>query len=80
MPEPKRFNIDTDEAKHCRRRLAEISAIGGDQQTHLEQLGEEGLTKLVALTIEMAEIRGRQQAHALRAAAEMQVILNKQTH
>ena len=82
MPDQKRFNINDDEVKRCRVRAMEIhnefaiiGAICGNVGLDATPVSE--VEKLIALTTELASIRGIQQEHALRCAAELQVSLDK---
>jgi hypothetical protein len=83
MSDQKRFNINDDEVKRCRIRVSEI---GAEFAVIIGNINDNGgmdsapffkIEKLVALATELAMIRGMQQTHALRYAAEMRVILNK---
>jgi len=82
MPDQKRFNVDDSEVKRCRTRIVEIERdillIGTiHHNVNLDQAPISEVERLIALTTELATIRGIQQEHALRCAAEMQVSLNE---
>jgi hypothetical protein len=79
-----RFNINDDEVRRCRMRLTEIdteiSIIGaGLGEMSMDHAPVSEVEQLITLTTEIATIRGIQQSHALRCAAEMRVGLNKRS-
>lgn len=68
---------------HLRATHSEMNDVGARQESvfaesdlPMEEMPIETLSKIVALTEEIAVVRGRQQEHALRCAAEMKTILS----